>query len=136
MFKHAWSILCERISIDQSTHLVSYFTCIEGLETKTLPVTLPLLAYGVRLYKDNDSEESIQARLVLVKPDGSEIVLIEGEQKSAAQNHRLNIVLNGITISQSGTHKFRLLQKHEEHWTVINELPLPVKLTVDTAAIK
>ena len=128
MFKHVWSVLCERVSVDQNSNLVSHLTCVEGMETVQLPFPLLTLTYASRWYKDDDSEESIKANLVLVAPDGSEIKLAEGELKTALRSQRLNILLNGLMISQSGTYKFKLLQEHEGHWIVVHEMPFNVKL--------
>ena len=51
MIKHIWSVLCERISIDQYSNLASYLSCIEGITIKKLPFTFPSLAFGSRWYK-------------------------------------------------------------------------------------
>ena len=128
MFKHVWSVLCERVSIDQNSNLASHFTCIEGIETIQLPFPLLTLTYASRWYKDDDTEEIIKVNLVLIAPDGSETKLVEGEAKTALRNQRFNILLNGLMISQSGTHKFKLLQEHEGHWVVAHEMPFNVKL--------
>jgi hypothetical protein len=98
------------------------------METVQLPFPLLTLTYASRWYKDDDSEESIKANLVLVAPDGSETKLAEGELRTALRSQRLNILLNGLMISQSGTYKFKLLQEHEGHWIVVHEIPFNVKL--------
>ena len=128
MFKHVWSVLCERVSVDQQSNLVTHLTCVEGIDTMQLPFPLLSLTYATRWYKDDDSEGSIKARLMHIAPDGSETKLAEGELKTVIRNQRFNILLNGLVISQSGTHKFKLLQEHEGHWIVAHEMPFNVKL--------
>jgi hypothetical protein len=128
MFKHVFSLLCERVSIDQQSNLVSYLTSIEGVETVQLPFPLLTLTYASRWYKDNDSGESLKVNLFLIAPDGSETKLAEVEFSTISRNHRLNILLHGLMFSQGGTHQFRLLQEHEGHWIVVHELPFNVKL--------
>lgn len=128
MFKHVWSVLCERTSIDQNTNLVSHLSCIESIETVQLPLPLFILSYQSRWYKDNDVVESLKASLVLVAPNGSEIKLAEGEFKTELRNHRMNITLGGLVVDQIGTYKFRLLQEHEGHWKIVHEMPFDVRL--------
>lgn len=128
MFKHVWSVLCERVSIDQSSNLVSHLTCVEGIDTLQLPFPLMLLTHVSRWYKDDDVEDSIKTKLVLVAPDSSETKLAETELKTVLRNQRLNILLNGAMISQAGTYRFRLLQEREGQWIVAHEIPLNIKL--------
>lgn len=128
MFKHVWSVLCERVSVDQNTNLVSHLTCVEGVDTVQLPFLLPVLTYASRWYKDDDSEKSLKAKLVLVAPDSSETTLAEGELKTSLRNQRLNIFFAGLTISQNGIYKFKLLQENEGHYLIVHEMPFGVKL--------
>jgi hypothetical protein len=128
MFKHVWSVLCERISIDQNTNLVSYLTSTEGFTTESLPIAVLNLAYGTRWYKEGDGEEILRIRLFLVAPDGSEKELITGEQKSKANNHRTNIMLNGLFFEQSGDYMFKLQMQEDDKWVTVHEMPLTISV--------
>ena len=129
MVKHIWSVLCERISIDQESKLVSYLSCVEGITAVELPAAINNLAFGSRWYKDGESEEILRFRLMLLSPDGTEQILLDsGDQIITNNNHRTNIILNGFNFEQGGNYTFRLHQKLDKKWVVVNETPLNVTL--------
>ncbi|GBD98430.1 hypothetical protein BMS3Abin07_00444 [bacterium BMS3Abin07] len=129
MVKHIWSVLCERISIDQETKLASYLTCIEGIVAVELPAVINNLAFGSRWYKDGESEETLRFRLMLLSPDGTEEILIDSRSQNInSDNHRTNIILNAMDFKQSGNYTFRLYQRLDKKWVVVNEIPLNITL--------
>jgi len=129
MLKHIYSVLCERISTDENTHLVSYLSCVEGLTTTKLPVRLQNLAFGSRWHKYGESEEILKFRLSLVSTTGEEKVLIESEELTVrSDNHRINIALEGLLFEQAGIYTFRLRKQENGKWVVVHEIPLKVEL--------
>jgi hypothetical protein len=130
MLKHIYSVLCERIIIDQRTNLASYLNCVEGLSAKKLPAALQNLAFGSRWYKHGKSDEILKFKLSVISPTGDEKQLIESkEQVVQSDNHRTNIILDGLSFEQDGTYIFRLKKQEGEKWNVVHEIPLKVEIT-------
>jgi len=133
MIKHIWSILCERISIDKETNLLSYLTCVEEVTVTQLPVSSPLLAFGTLWQTDSPSQEKLIFRLILIMPDGSEKILIESKDfVFEKERHRTNIILNGLTFDQTGPHIFKMQKKLEKDWDTVAEIPMKIKLQIET----
>jgi hypothetical protein len=129
MVKHISSVLCERISIDQNTNLVSYLTSIEEITVQGLPFIIPLLAFG-SLWHTNEKKDTIQLRLRLVSPDKTDKVLIEPPKVDfSTARYRSNIILNGLKFEQSGTYTFQLeLLPDTDKWETVSEIPLDIKV--------
>lgn len=129
MIKHIWSILCERISVDQQTNLVSYLTCIEEIAVAKLPAIHSFFALGSTWRTDHPGEDIIKIRLVQISPDGSKKTLIEtNDFKLETERHRTNLVLNGIPFDQAGTYVFRIESQSGSAWKTEAEIPLRVIL--------
>jgi hypothetical protein len=129
MAKHIWSVLCERISVDQRTNLVSYLSCIEGIRALELPFAVPNLSLGTLWLTDNKKAEKIVFRLVLGCPDSTEKVLVEGSQEQApSARARINLILDGLAVDQTGQHIFRLEMLNNDSWEVKAEVPFDVVL--------
>jgi hypothetical protein len=127
MIQHIWSILCERISTDHDTNLVSYLTCIEEITVNQLPFAIPLLALGSLWQTDRPSKDVLKERLILVSPEGSEKTLIEPEDCIfEKERHRINIILNGIPFDKFGKYIFKVQIKAKEEWKTVAEIPLKV----------
>ena len=129
MARNLWSVLCERITVDQRTNLISYLTCIEGVTTLQLPGTVPTLAIGTAWLREGDNDKAFVFRLVVVNPDNSEKVLMEGSQEFASgQRARLGFVMDGFPIQQTGQYVFRIETKSDGNWEVRATLPMDVGL--------
>ena len=132
MIQHIWSVLCERISTDQDTNLVSYLTCIEEITVSQLPFAIPLLALGSLWQTDRPFKDVLKARLLLNSPDGSEKILIETEASIfQKERHRINIILNGIPFDKFGKYIFKVQMKLKEEWKTAAEIPLKVGMQVE-----
>lgn len=135
MIKHVWSILCERISIDQGTNLVSYLTCVEEITATQLPAVHPLFALGSIWQTDCPGEDILKIRLVRISPDGAKNIIIEtNEFRLEKERHRTNLILNGISFDQAGKYVFRLESKSKTGWKA--ETEIPVKITPKVGATK
>lgn len=133
MIKHIWSILCERISIDKKTNLLSYLTCVEEFTVTQLPVSSPILAFGTLWQTDSPSQEKLIFKLILIMPDGSEKVLFESKDfVFEKERHRTNVILNGLTFDQTGTHIFKMQKKQKNEWETVAEIPMKIKLQTET----
>lgn len=129
MAKHLWSVLCERISIDQRTNLVSYLTCMEGVTARQLPGAVPTLAIGSLWQRDSDEEHSFVFKLVVVSPDKSEKMLLQGSQDfGPTEKARTNFVMDGFPIEQTGQYVFRIETQNVSDWECRAMLPLDVTL--------
>jgi len=131
MIKHIWSILCERISVDQQTNLVSYLSCIEEITVTQLPAIHSLFALGSIWQTDRPGEDILKIRLVRISPDGLKNTLIETDDfKLDTERHRTNLILNGILFDQAGTYVFRVESRLKAAWKTETEIPLKVKSKV------
>jgi Family of unknown function (DUF6941) len=129
MIKHIWSVLCERISVDQQTNLVSYLTCIEEITIAKLPAMHSLFALGSIWRTDHPGEDILKIRLIQISPDRSKKTLIETDDfKLEKERHRTNLILNGIPFDQAGTYVFRIESQSEAIWKTEAEIPLKVTL--------
>ncbi len=137
MLKHIWSILCERIITDKETNLVSYLTIIEALTVSKLPINVPLLAFGSLWISDNEQNNILELRLIMVNPDKSKKEIITTEQvQFATRRFRANIILNNIVFNQSGTHRLQLERKNNGKWEHIVEIPFDINVTVQQKETK
>lgn len=126
MVKHIWSVLCERLSVDQNTNLVSYLTSIEAITVQGLPFSIQLLAIG-SLWYTSEKTDTIQFRLRLVSPDKTDKVLIEPPKvEFSTPRYRSNIILNGLKFEQLGTHTFQLELNNAEIWETVCEIPFDI----------
>lgn len=129
MLKHVWSVLCERVSVDRHTNLCSYLSCIEAVTTKNLPAVMQSLTYGCRWNKDDDPKEVLKVKLIVISPDGKEIPLVESaESVIERKNHRLNIILDGMSFKHAGVYTFRLKRNIDGKWSKVHDTPLSVVL--------
>jgi len=127
MIKNVWSVLCERIVIDKDTNLASYLTCIEEITGHQLPAKYPFLSLGSLWQTDEPKKDTLQFKLCLVSPDGSEQKLLETEEVVLEkERHRTNIVLNGIAFKVAGEYCFRVQQRSGGKWITVSEIPLKV----------
>lgn len=127
MIRHVWSILCERIIIDQKTNLISYLTCIEELVAEKLPAVGSLFALGSLWQTDSPKEDILKFRWILVSPKGLEKKMIESKDFNLEkERHRTNIILNGISFDRTGIYIFRLQTEHNKKWKTITEIPIKV----------
>jgi hypothetical protein len=137
MIKHIWSILCERIVTDTGTNLASYLTTIEAFTVAQLPTSVPLLAFGSLWLSDNEQENILELRLIMVAPDKSEKEAITTQQiKFPGKRFRANIVLNGWVFNQSGTHGLRLERRNNESWERVVEIPFDINVVVQNESEK
>jgi hypothetical protein len=127
MIKPIWTVLCERISIDRETNLVSYLTCIEDITTARLPAIHPRISIGSLWQTDAPGRDVLRFKVVLVSPEGEEKTLLESEDYVLEmERHRANINLFGIAFEQAGTYGFKLMYKQKEKWSTAAEIPLKV----------
>ncbi len=129
MAEHVWSVLCERVVIDQRTNLASCLTCIEGVSAPQLPSNIPALSIGSMWVSDTEEKKSFTFRLVAVSPDKNEKVLLEGTQDVEPNGRgRVGIVLDGFPIEQTGKYMFRIEAKEGGSWEIKAKLPMEITL--------
>jgi hypothetical protein len=85
MAEHIWSVLCLRGVIDQLTGQVSLVDIVEGFRldltpaedsklAKSVNLSMPLTLVSLWLRSDPGAEETVEIRVPVITPDGSEIV--------------------------------------------------------------
>ncbi len=125
MIKHIWTILCERVSIDRETNLLSYLTCIEEISAKQFPATHQILSIGSIWHTDNPGNEVLKLKVTLTAPDSSEIDLIEPKDIIVEkERHRTNIVLQNLRFEKAGVYIFKIKFKQNNAWITASEIPL------------
>lgn len=135
MFRHVWSVLCERISTDKNTNLVSFLSCVENINVRKLPVNMRNLSLGMRWVKEGEKEELLKLSISLIRPDATEELLFKGEQKIEKYGFRCNLILNGMPIKEIGTHTFKIQMYSDNKWTTVQEIPLTVSVKTTTKTI-
>jgi len=129
MIQHIWSILCERISTDQKSNLVSYLTCIEEITVSQVPAVIPHLAIGSQWITDLLTKDVLEFKLLLISPEGSEKLLIDFKSlKFDKVRTRTNIILNGIKFESCGTYYFKIQMKVKDSWQTSSEIPLAIRM--------
>lgn len=131
MIDHIWSVLCERISVDQQSNLQSYLTCIEDITVQQLPARILRISFASRWFKKSDSKNNFSFRLSLVHPGGTEEVLIKYNDMKfdpKFENIHLNFILDNLLIKEEGLHTFRLERKRDNDWQMVSKTPLKVQL--------
>lgn len=128
MLKHVWTVLCERVTIDKESGLVSYSTCVEAISGAELPAAPPLLALGSRWHNSKKDPAPLDIKLVLVAPDGKESVLLEVPTQTVggSSDHRTIFSLNGIGFKAYGVYVFVVQQRIGKKWQVVAEIPINV----------
>lgn len=130
MFNHVWSVLCERISVDKDTGLISYLTSVEDITAQKLPSIIKNLSFGSRWFKMSDSKDILNIRLSLIRPDETEQELIKTDDLKIdpkLDNIRLNFALDNLQVKEKGIYVFRLERKKDNNWQVVSETPLKVQ---------
>ena len=70
-------------------------------------------------------------------PDGSEKVLFESKDfVLEKERHRTNVILNGLTFDQTGTHIFKMQKKLKNEWETVAEIPMKIILQTETIKSK
>lgn len=129
--RHILSILCERAIIDKETNLVSYLTVIEGIRVSRLPFRIPFLAFSTLWRSEGDDGGSLELKLTMVNPDGSEDEIFSSYKvQSSAKRHRTNMILNGFEFNQSGTYSLRLERRNGNKWELVTEMPFDITVAV------
>lgn len=132
--KCMWAILCERISIDQETNLVSYLTCVEGVVTIGLPLNIRNLSFGSTWLKEKLGTEIFAVRFSIVKPNGSrQVIKVTDPIETNKDNYRLNIFLDGMKLNEAGVFFFKLDMQDGDNWIEVASVPLNVKLVTPEA---
>ena len=130
--EHIWSVLCERVSIDQKTNLVSHLSCMEGITARQLPSAVPALAIETLWLRDGDEEDKAVFRLVVVNPDKSEKVLVQGSTEFGPNDKaHLTIGMDGFPVLQTGRYFFRIESQNGANWEIKASLPMDVGLATN-----
>ena len=53
---------------------------------------------------------------------------MKNEQLLKTDNHRSNLILNGLSLEKSGIYTFRLQTQENEKWITVHEIPLTISL--------
>lgn len=146
MIKHIWSVLCQKSSVDQLSNNISLFDVFEALEVDINPVpniksptdseyNIPVQYQVVSLWTKTDTKDTKgQVQITLVNPDGKEKILVNSELNFPPDKKRMRSInqIQGLPVSKSGDYHFIVSLKQEEKFQKVADLPLEVKLNINT----
>lgn len=147
MIKHIWSVLCQKSSVDQQSNNVSLFDVFEALEVGINPTTnikpsdnpefnIPIQYQVVSLWSITDAKNNEgEIQVTLINPDGKEKILVNSDLKFPAGKRRMRSInqIQGLPVNKSGDYHFIVELKQEEKFQKVADLPLEVKLNINTA---
>ncbi|MFA5933428.1 MAG: hypothetical protein WCV81_04095 [Microgenomates group bacterium] len=149
MIKHIWSVLCQKSSVDQLSNNISLFDVFEALEvdiksaSNVKPTTdssynVPVQYQVVTLLsKDTADSKDTQysIRITLVNPEEKEKILVDQNLTFLANKKRMRSInqIQGLPVNKSGDYHFIVELKHEEKFQKVADLPLEVKLNINTS---
>jgi hypothetical protein len=150
MAEHIWSVLCNKISVDRVTNILSIFDVREGASFKiikpeegkqvVIPINLTLVSMWIR--SDLNKPESIKFKPVVLSPDGKKMDDLGVELVADLVNnhkHRTNIQFMDFPISQSGFYRFQLEVKEVKNkkikWNKVCDIPFEVNIQVDDSEV-
>lgn len=147
MIKHIWSVLCQKSSVDQTSNNVSLFDVFEALEVGINPTSnmkvsdnpefnIPIQYQIVSLWTITDDKNNEgEVRIILIGPDGKEKILIDSELKFPTGKRRMRSInqIQGLPLNKSGDYHFIVELKQEEKFQKVADLPLEVKLNINTS---
>ena len=150
MIKHIWSVLCQKSSVDQQSNNVSLFDIFEALEVNINPVpnverpenlefNLSVQYQVVTLWSKIDAKNAEgQVRITLINPDNKEKILVESELKFPSDKRRMRSInqIQGLPVNKSGDYYFIVELKQKEKFEKVAELPLEVKLNLNTKPLQ
>lgn len=129
MVKHVWSVLAERISTDEVTHLVSFLSVIEDIYLDELPKSQENLALGTRWHKIGKSIEQLQLRVGVLCPDESTTILLSPHKLkfgNKSNDYRTNVDLSSYSFENEGLYVFQIEQHIDAKWILVAQLPVMV----------
>ncbi len=147
MIKHIWSVLCQKSSVDQQSNNVSLFDVFEALEVDISPASnvkvpddnpefnIPVQYQVVTLWTRTDTKNAEgQIQITLVNPYGKEKILVNSELKFPSDKRRMRSInqIQGLPVNKSGDYHFIVELKQEEKFQKVADLPLEVKLNINT----
>jgi hypothetical protein len=129
MVENVFCILCKDILEDSRTRLVSYINCFEEMVTKKLPGNAPPFCIGTLWRKTTEGIENFKVKISLSDSSGTQRVLLESQDIAMKdKSHRLNLLLEGLPVTQEGKHKFIIELLYGGNWVLIKELYLTIRI--------
>jgi len=129
MIENVHCIICKDIVQDSRTQLVSYINSFDEMATKKLPGNAPPFSLGTLWRRTTEQVESFKIKISLLDPSGSQRVLLESQNiEMKNRSHRLNLLLEGLPISQEGKYKFIIELFNGENWVSVKELVLVIRI--------
>ena len=136
--KHAWTVLCQKSTIDKDTNTMSLVDVFEELTfNKEVPdkkVTgVPLSFELVSLWYDNLYEKESSGTLLVEVYDEQNKKLKEFTHEFVIPKQfkrmRTRVRVNGLPFSGLGDYTIRISYKHgtEKEYTEVTELPLELR---------
>ncbi len=150
MIKHIWSVLCQRSIIDPQSNNVSIIDVFEALEVdiNSAPevkgqnnpeFNIPVQYQVVTLWTITDAKKNAgEIQITLVNPNGGEKILVKSVLKFPADKRRIRSInqIQGLPVNKSGDYHFIVELKQNERFEKVADLPLEVKLNINTISHK
>lgn len=149
MPEHIWSVLCHKGCLDHYTNSVSLLDVVEAIRLRPIgqrpegpnvvvgfPMRLSLVSLWVRSHPD--VPERLSMRVVVVKPDGTEVlpqVALEGD---LTEKRRLRTFawVEALPFSGPGVYQFAIEYRSGEQkdWRRVAMVPVEVEVEVPPQA--
>ncbi len=150
MIKHIWSVLCQKSSVDQQSNNVSLFDVFEALEAginsdanikapDNPEFNIPIQYQIVSLWTITDAKKNEgEIRITLIYPNGKEKILVQNDLKFPPGKRRIRSInqIQGLPVNKNGDYHFIIELKQEEKFQKVADLPLEVKLNINTTPQK
>ncbi|MCF7795284.1 hypothetical protein K9M50_02920 [Patescibacteria group bacterium] len=138
--KHVWTILCEKSIIDSQTNLLSLLNCVEEINlamkeskfqennNRLIPVNLELISlWSIDDYtKENINEIKIELKNPQNIIIGNENLLLKAKKGKKRLRNKINI--NEIPVNKEGRYIFKILQKRNNKYITVSEIPLDITI--------
>lgn len=150
--KHIWSVLCKESVINQDDNNLSIYGAIEELSVTLTPtdgqsklpekISIPVNYEIVSLwFKDKkDMAANGEIEYILISPEGKELfkTVQNIEMLANIRRFRSRMKISGMPITKEGDYSFKIRIKEagEKTFHLVSELPLEVKIKLETPKAK
>jgi len=139
--KHAWSLICEKSTIDSETNALSIFNCIEELNAvvDVLKVPNPTqimipLSFQIISVWELDGENSMDLEIKIVDPEGLAVHSLNPKFTidKPYKRYRCRINIQSIPVSKNGRYIIKINRKSdgETKYKTESEISLDIQISL------
>ena len=121
-----WAIACQRVLTDKETNSVTYVEAVEEFSVPRLPFPFFPVTVGT-LWRREKAGENLVTRFSVRSPGGEKLIDVEPKvSDNTSLRHRVNVVLGGFQMQETGRYEFVIEQKSGKKWKEMGRLPIEV----------